>query len=150
MKNSTFLLLFVGIAAAATVYLSNIWKTGTAGFGSGELHFEHTYVEAVQEAKRTHKPIILIFSASWCGPCKQMKSDVYPSDAVKPYRDKFVWAYLDVDEPVNGRSAQQYNVHGIPHIEVVDTDGKSFYQQTGSSSPSEFAAALESAYTAAR
>ena len=150
MKNSTFLLLFISLAAGATLYLTNFWTGGGLGLGTGGLRFEHSYAEALKESRRTHKPIVLIFSASWCGPCKQMKSEVYPSSAVKPYHDKFVWAYLDTDETSNSQTAQQFKVRSIPHIEVINAAGNSFYQQTGGSSPEDFAASLESAYAAAK
>lgn len=150
MKNSSFLLLFICLAAGATLYLTNLWINDGAGFGSGGLHFEHSYADALKESQRTHKPIVLIFSASWCGPCKQMKSDVYPSNVVKPYHDKFVWAYLDVDETSNAQTAQQFKVRGIPHIEVINAAGTSFYQQIGGSSPGDFAASLASAYSQAQ
>ena len=150
MKNSTFLMLFIALAAGATLYLTGFWTDGGSGFGSEGLRFEHSYANALKESQRTHKPIVLIFSAAWCGPCKQMKEDVYPSTAVKPYHDKFVWAYLDVDERSNHQIAQQFNVRGIPHIEVINAAGNSVYQQTGGSSPADLAASLESAYAAAK
>ena len=34
-----------------------------------------------------------------------MKKSVYPSDAVKPLHDKFVWAYLDTDDEDNAKIA---------------------------------------------
>ncbi len=47
MKNSTFLLLFISLAAGATLYLTNFWTNGGLGLGSGGLRFEHSYEDAL-------------------------------------------------------------------------------------------------------
>ena len=77
------------------------------------------------------------------GPCQAMKKDVYPSEAVKPFHDKFVWAYLDADEKDNEKPMKEYKVSGIPHIQFLDKDGNSIGQQVGSTKPEDFAKTLE-------
>lgn len=104
--------------------------------------FEHDFSKALAKAKEGGKPVIAIFSAAWCGPCQTMKNDVYPSDAVRPYHDKFVWAYLDADAPANQASMKEFGANGIPHIEFLDSAGKSIGKQVGSSPPESFAKKL--------
>jgi thiol:disulfide interchange protein len=115
-----------------------------ADFPKGSPKFEHTYRAALSEAKKSGKPILVVFSAVWCGPCQAMKKDVYPSDAVKPFHEKFVWAYLDADDKDNEKPMKEYKVAGIPHIEFLSSDGKSIGNHVGSTSPEEFAKKLES------
>lgn len=114
-----------------------------ADFPPGSPKFEHTLADALTRAKTEGKPAIVVFSAVWCGPCQMMKKEVYPSAAVKPYHDKFVWAYLDTDEKVNDAAAEKFAVSGIPHIQFLDRDGKPVDKQIGSSAPEEFVAKLE-------
>ena len=111
-------------------------------FPKGSPKFEHSYRGALSEAKKTGKPMILVFSASWCGPCQAMKKDVYPSAAVKEYHDKFVWAYLDVDDNSNEKAGKEFGVQGIPHIQFLDAAGKAVDKQVGSSSAESFAGTL--------
>jgi thioredoxin-related protein len=73
-----------------------------------------------------------------------MKKEVYPSAEVKPYHDKFVWAYLDADDESNAADAEKYGVSGIPHIQFLDKNGNPVDKQVGSSSPEEFASTLKS------
>lgn len=115
----------------------------SADFPKGSPTFETKLSDALTKAKASSKPVIAIFSAAWCGPCQKMKKDVYPSDAVKPYHDKFIWAYLDADERGNEADMAKYNVNGIPHIEFLDSAGKSAGKQVGSASPDAFAKKLE-------
>lgn len=105
--------------------------------------FLHDYAKAVEAGAKEKKPVIVIFSATWCGPCQQMKKKVYPSEAVKGFHDKFIWAYLDADEAANEKPMKDFGVSGIPHIEFLGTDGKSVGKQVGSSSPEDFAKKLD-------
>jgi thiol:disulfide interchange protein len=96
-------------------------------------------------ASSTGKPVVLIFSASWCGPCQDMKKRVYPSKIVQPYHDQFVWIYADVDKPENQALAQKYGVSGIPHVQLLGPDLKILGQTVGGVSPPDFANLLRSA-----
>ncbi len=110
--------------------------------------FLHDFDEAVSAAEEAGKPTILIFSASWCPPCQQMKKAVYPSEAVKPYHDKFVWAYLDADDPKNGPVSQEYGVSGIPHIVFLKPDAEPIGYFSGAIPPEDFVKVLDKALAA--
>ena len=75
-----------GIAAGLSL------AAGSSKAADGAPHFEHDFDKAAAVAKKENKPLIVIFSASWCPPCQQMKKEVYPSKTVTPYHDSFVWA----------------------------------------------------------
>jgi thioredoxin-related protein len=114
-----------------------------ADFPKGSPKFEHSFKAVSTAAAKSGKPVILVFSAVWCPPCQAMKKEVYPSDAVKAFHDKFEWAYLDVDEESNSKTAAKYGVQGIPHIQFLSKDGKDLGNQVGSTSPEDFASTLE-------
>ena len=137
MKTRTFL-------ALALAALSGLPFAADAGeFPKGSPKFLTSYRKLLTEQKESGKPAILVFSASWCGPCQAMKKDVYPSQAVAPMHDKFIWAYLDADDAQNRKAKEKYAVSGIPHIEFLNGSGESIGQQVGSSSPEAFAKKLE-------
>lgn len=135
MKTLTKTIAFA-VLAACSVALA-------ADFPKGSPKFEHSLRGALNDAKKNGKPIIAVFSAVWCGPCQTMKKEVYPSDAIKPFHDKFNWAYLDTDDNSNRRDAEKFGVSGIPHIQFLDSTGKPIDKQVGSTSPESFAKTLE-------
>ncbi|GEP42707.1 thioredoxin family protein [Brevifollis gellanilyticus] len=111
-------------------------------FPAGSPKFGTDYKAALETAKKEGKPVVLVFSAAWCGPCQSMKKNVYPSAEVKPLQDKFVWAYLDTDVEANAAAAEKYGVSGIPHVQFLNKDGKDIGNQVGGVSPAEFAGIL--------
>lgn len=111
---------------------------------AGGPKFLSSYEAAVEKGRKTGKPVIVIFSASWCPPCQQMKNSVYPSRQVSPFHDQFIWAYLDADKASNSRVMRKYRTRGIPHIVFLKPDGSSVGSLRGAVSPDSFARTLKS------
>ncbi len=107
--------------------------------------FEDSFQEASEKAKAENKPLIVIFSASWCPPCQQMKRVVYPSAEIQPFHDEFVWAYLDADQEENRSLMMRYGVQGIPHIALHDPTGSVTSQLRGAMGPDQLALELTKA-----
>lgn len=145
MKKTLYLLLPLLLLATAcnAKKEADAVEAPKAHFPEGSPNFGTDYVAALAQAKKENKPIILVFSAAWCGPCQSMKKTVYPSKEVTPLHDKFIWAYLDIDEEANGAPAQKYKVEVIPHIQFLAPDGKNLGSSVGGTSASEFAGILQ-------
>lgn len=121
-----------------------------ADFPKGSPEFVTSYRDAMNHARKTGKPAIIIFSASWCPPCIEMKEDVYPSRKVKAFHNQFVWVYLDRDDPSNDEIAEKFSVNGIPHIEFLDSNGRTLDRLVNAESPREFASRLKSVLSKTR
>ncbi len=133
MKN-----IFLALIALALV------SPALAGdFPKGSPAFLHSYKDALAVAKSNGKPVILVFSASWCPPCQTMKKEVYPNSRIRKFHDRFVWAYLDLDETSNEAVVEKFKVGPIPHIQFLDAQGKAI-GNIGASEVDEFSKALAS------
>ena len=79
------------------------------------------------EVLKSDKPVLVDFTATWCGPCKAIAPLLDQVSAAMPEKLKVV--KLDIDnDPI---SAQKFNVMSIPTL-LIFKDGKVVAKQVGS------------------
>ncbi len=83
----------------------------------------------------SEQPTILEFSASWCGPCKEMKPQI---ELLKS--KSYPIRVLDVDEHPD--LARNYRVGSVPCFVVVDPDGKELGRSEGLQHASKLASSF--------
>jgi thioredoxin 1 len=71
-------------------------------------------------------PVMIDFTAVWCGPCKML--DPIVQQLVKDWEGKVKVAKLDVDD--NPNLAMEYNVMGVPTL-ILFKNGKPVERVTG-------------------
>jgi len=140
------------VVAAAALAGTLIFRSSLAAedFPAGSPAFETDYKTALAAAAKSGKPLIVVFSATWCAPCKVNKKKVYPSAKVKPYHDKFIWAYLDMDAEANVKPAQQFGVSIIPHVQFLTKGGKAFDKLVEATTPEAFVKKMDAVLAAAK
>ena len=105
------------------------------------------------------KPVIIAFFATWCKPCMrelEVINDLYDDwqeetgvtmyvvsidqgqdiKKVKPLVDGNGWEYRVLLDP-NGEFKRAMNVQTVPHMFVIDSNGKTVYNHTGYTEGSE-------------
>lgn len=68
---------------------------------------------------------LLVFSASWCGPCQGFKPTLLELE-----QDRLV--YVDIDEKPEIRA--DYEVRSVPTVILVDVDGEEIERLVGAQS----------------
>lgn len=73
----------------------------------GYKNDQPSYNEAIKTAQKEQKPLLLIFSASWCSPCKKLKHEtIYP--LIEKLRACSVVYIVDVDDKDEQKVIQSY------------------------------------------
>tara|TARA_X000000950_G_C13814300_1_gene619049 strand:- start:143 stop:439 length:297 start_codon:yes stop_codon:yes gene_type:complete len=72
------------------------------------------------------QPVLVDFSAEWCGPCKAMAPIL--KDVKKEMDNNVKIIKVDVDK--NPQAAQKFQVRGVPTL-ILFKEGKLLWRQSG-------------------
>lgn len=95
------------------------------------------------DAQKNNRLMLAYFTASWCGPCQQMKRTTFADQAVADEVARWSSVKVDVDEHKD--LAIGYNVQSMPSFYVLLPEGKVLTVQSGLMSATEFIAFLKEA-----
>jgi len=100
------------------------------------------YAQARAESRRLNMPLVVHFSAPWCGPCKVMERETLNSPTVlQVFGRDVIGVKLDFDR--DRGLADAFRVKSIPTDVVVAPDGKILGRRSGKQKPGPYTAALQ-------
>ncbi len=83
-----------------------------------------SWTEALNLAKKENKLIFLDIYATWCGPCKRLKSTTFSNIEVGEfYNQTFINVAMDGEKGEGPWLANKYNIKGYPSLLFIDSNG---------------------------
>ncbi|MCA9597659.1 MAG: thioredoxin family protein [Myxococcales bacterium] len=83
--------------------------------------------EARAKAANEKRPLLVDFTASWCGACKELEKHTFSQQEVAAEAGRFVAVRVDAtddEDPAVTSAMQEMKVVGLPTVLVYDSDGK--------------------------
>jgi protein disulfide-isomerase len=103
----------------------------------GAIPWRTDFESARLAAVTAGKPLLVDFSATWCGPCQIMAQNTWTDPTVAKALDGYVAVSVDVDTQSN--AAMQYGVNVIPAVLVIDpNNGQVVKRAEGALDPQSF------------
>jgi len=96
--------------------------TSSLGAWQDHIQWQFDLEKAKQIAAQEDKLILLHFSASWCGPCKEIERFVFVNPmAIRAISGQVVPVKIDVD--MKKEIAEEYNVSTVPYDVIINAAG---------------------------
>ena len=114
-SQKSILILFFALILCTLVGLKNFFFQPTfllKEFGESSIDPEIAFTN--------NKPTFLEFYAEWCEVCKEMAPKV--DDIKSEYEKDINFVFLNVDNPKWQKYIRDFNVNGIPQVNIFDKD----------------------------
>jgi len=101
---------------------------------------------ARERALRENRPLIVDFTAAWCGACKELDKLTFSHPPVGSELGRFVAVRVDAtndDDPKVGAALQRFGVRGLPTVVIFDSNGKEALRYTDFVPPDAFLAGIK-------
>jgi thiol-disulfide isomerase/thioredoxin len=101
----------------------------------GIKFFEGSWADAQAKADKENKHIFVDAYAVWCGPCKMLAKDVFPTKEVGDlFNEKFISVKIDVEKGEGVQFATDYNVTAMPTLFYFSPKGELVHKTLGGDS----------------
>jgi protein disulfide-isomerase len=97
------------------------------------------------QAQASNRPMLVYFTAEWCGPCQGMRRHVWTDPRVADAMAAYVPVRIDVD--VHPDIARRFNIEAMPTFVVLDAQQQVVRQSTGAMEAADMETWLKTAST---
>ena len=146
-RASPSLLLVGGLLLGGALVVFTAWDAITQFFGKDPAGSAHvvklTNDNWQKEVVESSIPVVVDFTAAWCGPCKALAPTI--DKLADRFQGKIKVGKFDVGDNTFNKAtklAVEYGITGVPHV-LIFKGGEARFQFEGGGSETELAKAIE-------
>lgn len=100
--------------------------------------------EAIAQARKMDRPILVDLYADWCGWCKRLEEDVFSTPAFQSFAEDFVLLRVDTEDGGEGsRLQERYDALSLPTTLVLDYQGVMIAEVKGYAPAAQYVATIQ-------
>lgn len=84
---------------------------------------QNSLEEMVAIARRESKPILAVFSATWCKPCQMVKNEVLGKTEFKKVAAEAILLYIEQTDPLGIRYCNENQIRAYPTFKIFSPEG---------------------------
>jgi thiol-disulfide isomerase/thioredoxin len=92
-----------------------------------ELAWEADFKTALERSKKEDRPLMVMMTATWCGPCKMLELETLSDPWIRHFLSKFVVVKAYEDREVE----KTYGLNGYPTLVFCDSSGEQVHKTVG-------------------
>lgn len=134
-----------------TLAVLALGAAGGAAPKSKSIQWLTDFKKAQTVAKKQKKIMMVDFYTDWCGFCKKLDRDTYPSPKVVNLARQFVAVKINPEKSQANEALRiRYDVSGFPTILFLDASGRKIHEIPGYAPPDVFAEEMRTALKKAK
>lgn len=95
------------------------------------MKWESDVASALEKAKQEGRPLFIMMTAEWCGPCKHLEQTTLSTEIVQSALKQYVCVKAYEDKELE----EKYGLNGYPTLLFIDSDGERVHHRTSGSRP---------------
>ena len=132
-------------AGTVRLYSSDLgFYIGTPAPQTDANVWETDYQIALRRAQSEQRPMLVMMTATWCGPCKLLEEKTLNDAWIRYFLSRFILVKVYEDQEVE----KLYGLQGYPTLAFADSSGKLTHKCVGYMPTSRFAAECRKALAA--
>lgn len=108
-----------------------------------QVDFETSYPDALAEARRSGKPLLVFFSTDECIFCQQMQEEAFRDQQVVRLAGEFVCVRVESGE--SPEVCKDFHIEAYPTVQFVASDGIPLHRVLGKREPEVLASQMQAA-----
>lgn len=118
-------------------------QTPSSSKPESKVRWTESVPTALKQSRETGRPLIVYFTADYCGYCRKMERETWSDSGVaRRIQNEFVALKLDAEQ--NEELVARLGVKGLPTTIIFDADGQRVQTISGYSRPAAVIASLDS------